>query len=146
MYREMLRCGQGFKILWIATLQSGDESNPHFRSQERVFAVRFLTAAPTGIAKNIYVRRPDREAVKPTAITFCAQFFVVLRAKLGSDDASLGVKQVRVEAGGHADCLRKDRCVAGVSDAVEPFAPPVVRRNAKPRDGWRCMHHLLNFF
>src|SRR5690349_2655537 len=126
MYREMLRSGQGFKVSRVVTLQSGDESHPHARSQERVFAVRFLPASPTWIAKNIDVRRPDRQPVKPTAVAFGAHFFVVLRAKLSSDDPGLGMKQVRIEAGCHADGLRKDGRVARISDAVEPLAPPVV--------------------
>src|SRR6266576_6494716 len=106
VYGEMLRCGQRCKILRVSTLQSRNKCNAHLRRQKRVFAVRFLAPPPTGIAKNVDIRRPDGEAMKPTAAPLRAQFLVIFRAKLRGDDSSLGVKQFRIEAGCHANRLR----------------------------------------
>jgi hypothetical protein len=56
------------------------------------------------------------------------------------------MQQVRIETGGHADRLRKHRRVAVGGHAVQSFTPPVVRRDAQPRDRWRGMHHLWGLF
>ena len=50
----------------------------------------------------------------------------------------------RIPGGRHADHLWKLRRVAGKGDAMQPFVPPIVLRNAQSRDGRRMVAHLLH--
>ncbi len=57
--------GQQFSVFGIAwALQSLYDGNAHAGGQVRIFSVGFLAPAPAGIAENVDVGRPDREAQK----------------------------------------------------------------------------------
>jgi hypothetical protein len=77
----MLGSGEGFKVSGVVT-ESSHKGNSHLCRQEEIFAISFLTAAPTRIAKNVDLRGPDRQTVKPIAVAFLAQIFIVFSAKL----------------------------------------------------------------
>ena len=132
-------------VLRIIALHAGHKGNAHARSEERIFAVGFLSAAPARIAEDVDVGSPEVEALKEHAGAVFANRLHVLDAPFGADDFSHLVNRRRVEGGGQPDGLGKLRGAA-VDDAVQRLAPPVVGGNIKPRNRARLVDQLADLF
>src|SRR6185437_15164119 len=112
-----------------------------------------LSSAPAWIAKDVDVGRPVVEARR--AARRCSRRdllhwrpalrLVILRARFGGDGIADAVNQVRVPRGAKRNRLREHGRAAG-SHAMQRLIPPVVDRNAEPRNGRRDILHLQNFF
>ena len=55
--------GDGLHVAGIRTHEAAHESAGHFRSQERIFTVRFSRTAPAGITDGFHHRRPEGKAL-----------------------------------------------------------------------------------
>src|SRR4030095_318812 len=80
----VFRSRDDFQILWIIALESFYEFDSESSSQVRVFAVSLLPASPARVAKNVDVRRPESETVKPIVVTTSLRL-VVLRTSFFRD-------------------------------------------------------------
>ena len=108
--------------------------------QEGILAVSLLAAAPTRIAEDVDVRRPEIEALEDVAVAR-ADGLNVLDAALGADRHGHRVNCGRVERGGQADRLGK---LGGAiqQHTVERLAPPVVGWNLQARNRASLVHQL----
>src|SRR5205823_1167432 len=61
---EMLRRRDNSKIVGIVSLHSGNERHRQPPAQERIFSIRLLSAAPSGIAEDVDVGRPEIQPTK----------------------------------------------------------------------------------
>src|SRR5882724_6999233 len=143
---EVFRGGDRFEILWIAALQTGDEGDAHARSQIRIFAISFLAAAPTGIAKNIDVGRPDGKAPIPVGGAVWMQGGVILGAEFRADNIRGLAHKRLIESCRHANRLRKYGGDAGPGYAMKALVPPIVFRNMEPRNRCSGMAELRGLF
>jgi hypothetical protein len=55
----MLRRSDGEVVLGVLALQTGYVSNTHAARKKRILAIGLLPAAPTGIAEDVQIRRPE---------------------------------------------------------------------------------------
>ena len=65
---EVLAGGDRLWMVCVVTLHAFDKSDAHATRQERIFAVSFLSAAPTWIAKDVDVGRPEGQAVEDEVV------------------------------------------------------------------------------
>ena len=143
VHREVLRSGDGFEVMRIVALQAFDEGQPHFRCQIRIFTESFLTPAPARIAKDIDIRRPERQAVIALMIVVPLGI-VVFRAGFGGDSGSDAMFEIHVERSRQPDRLREHCRKPGPRIAMQRFVPPIVRRNFQTRNGRGGILHLRN--
>src|SRR5689334_11880811 len=103
----VLGSGNNFQVLRIVPLESLNECHPETAGEIRIFSVSLLPASPAWIAKDIDVRGPKRQTVKPVVVTpsLC---FVVLRARLVGDRRGDAVDQRRIKCGSESDRLREN--------------------------------------
>ena len=137
--------GHHARMMRVVALHAGDEGESHAAGEEGVFAVGFLAAAPARIAKDVDVRRPEREP-EELFMLIVTNGLVVLGARFGGDGLAHDVDEARVKRGGHADDLGEDGRGTGEGDAVQTLIPPVVFGHAQARDGGGVVAHLLHFF
>ncbi len=71
---------------------------------------------------------------------------MVLGARFIADHRGDALHQGIVPGGGESDGLGEDRGRAGPGHAVQAFIPPVVFRDAEPRDGGGAVLHLRDLF
>ena len=129
MYREMLRACSRLHRLTV-TLQSLHKSDAKAARQIRVLPVRLMAAAPARIPENIYIRRPERQALVNVAVIFSG-IGIVFRASLSRNDIRHLFYQIGVKGRCHADGLRENCCLTGTRHAMQSLIPPVVGRNAQ---------------
>src|ERR1700678_3040460 len=135
MYGEVLRCRDCAEVAWVITLQPTHEIASQRRSEERIFAIGFLSATPARIAEDVDIRRPDGQPEIDTVNPF-ANRLVVLGAGLRRNDRSDALKQAGIPRGGHPDRLRKEGRIARARYPMQTFAPVVISGNAQVWDGW----------
>ena len=141
VHGEVLDRGDRLQIRGIVALQSADELHAERSGEEGILAIGLLPASPAWIAEQVDVRRPEREALI-AAVAVVAQVLVVLRPPLVRDHRRLARDERGVPGGRHADRLRKHRREPRPRDAVERLVPPVVGRDAEPRDRGCDVDHL----
>src|SRR5262249_40142288 len=141
----VLHRGDGLEVLRVVALKPPNELDGELARQKRILAVRLLAAPPTRVAKDVDVRRPERESLVPLPAVV-TQVLLVLRARLVGDDGCHLEDQTVVPRRGHSYCLREHGGQAGSRDAMERFVPPVVRRYTESVDRGRDVLHLLDFF
>jgi hypothetical protein len=141
VHGEVLGRRHHFQIARVVALQPFYEGDAHLRCKVRVLAVGLLSAAPARIAKDVDVRRPERQSLVATMLPV-PERLVMLRARLVTDDGADLVHQRHVEGCGHPDRLRKDRRGARSGDAVQALVPPVVFGYTEPWDRRRAVHQL----
>ncbi len=125
--REMLGAGHRLGVLRVVALEAADEGHGHPRSEEGVFAVGLLAAAPARVAEDVDVRRPKRQPrVLGRVAVVGPRVLVVLGPGLGRDRVGHVVHERRVPGGRQADRLGKHGGHAGSGHAVEAFVPIVV--------------------
>src|SRR6185436_7828792 len=78
MHCVMFRRGYYFEVARVITLQSAYELNAKSCGEIRIFAVGFLAASPTWIAKDVDVRTPESQSLV-TAVLVVTQKLVMLR-------------------------------------------------------------------
>ena len=137
--------GDGFEVMRIVALQSGDKGDAKPRGEEGILAVGFLAAPPARIAEDVDVGRPESETEVATGIVV-EDGVVVFGAGLGGDNVGDAMKEVAVPGGGEADGLWEDRGNSGASDSMEALVPPVVGGDIEARDGGGDVLHLGDFF
>ena len=140
VHREMLGARGDLQVLAIA-LQSLDEPYAQPAGKIRVFAIGFMPSAPAGITENVDVRAPHGQALVNVAVAM-RRLPVVLRARFGADDACHHFVEVLVENRRQTNRLREHRRRARARHAVQGFIPPVICRNAQPRNGRRVKTEL----
>ena len=145
VYGIVLRGGDQLQVFGIVALYAGDKRHAHAAGEKRIFTVGLLAAAPARVAKDIDVRSPEGEAEEHLMVVF-AHGLVVLGARFGGDGFAHAMHEAGVPGGCHADDLRKVGGVAGKSDAVQTFVPPIVFGNAEARDSRGVIAHLRDFF
>src|SRR6266542_4382744 len=106
VYGVMLGRRDNFQVLWIVALQSLDEFDSEPAREVRIFAVGFLSAAPTRVAKDVDVRRPEGETIKPAPIPVPLRL-LIFGARFFRDDSLDAVDQWRVESCPETDGLRE---------------------------------------
>ena len=145
VYCEVLACGHGAQVVQIAALHAGNKCHTHLAGKKRVFAVCLLAAAPTGIAEDVYVGRPERQSKEDTVVAFSLRL-IVFGAAFGGDDLAHVVNDGRVPRGGHADGLGKDGGITRASHAVQGLIPGLVIGNAETRYCCGPVFKLGGFF
>src|SRR6266567_8312677 len=68
MDRKVFACCNRLRMIGIIALYTVNKGDTHAAGQERIFSVRLLTAAPTWVAKDIDVRRPEGESVEDAMV------------------------------------------------------------------------------
>ncbi len=140
VYGKVLGGRDDAVVVRIVALHAGDEGNAHPRGQERVFAISLLAAAPTRIAEDVDVGRPEVQPFKDVAVPG-THILHMLDAALGADGYGHFVNLRRIECRRQTDRLRK-LCGSIHRDAVQRLAPPIVRWNIEPRNGPRLVQQL----
>src|SRR5437667_12883761 len=110
----MLRRSDHFEVFWIASLQAFDEFDSEPCGQIRIFAIGFLAAAPTRIAKDVNVRAPEGQALV-TRMLILTNELVMLGARLGRDYTGTLMHSLAVPPRRH------------------PHSPPTTRHPTPPR-------------
>ena len=136
----MLGARGDLQVLAIA-LQSLDEPYAQPAGKIRIFAIGFMPSAPAGITENVDVRAPHGQTLVNVAVAM-RRLPVVLCARFGADDACHHFVEVLVENCRQTNRLREHRRRARTRHAVQGFIPPVIRRNAQPRNGRRVKTEL----
>ncbi len=141
MHREVLRRRVHLAVLRIVALQTAHERDAHACGQPGIFAIRFLTAPPARVAKDVDVRRPERESlISPTQST--SRELMMLRACLIADRDRHLLHQISIERCGQPDGLRKHCRSTRAGHAVQRFVPPFVLRYSEPCDRRRVVAEL----
>jgi hypothetical protein len=142
---EMLGAGGGQHV-FFAPLEALHERHAHAGREKRAFTVCFLSPAPAGVAENVDVRCPERQAEVLLAAVPFAIGLVMLGPAFGGDGVGDFLHEAFVPHGRQRDRLRKHRRHARPANTVQTLVPPVVRRNTQPLDGRREVHHLADLF
>ncbi len=137
----MLHRGNRLEVFRVVALEAANERQRDAPGQKRVFAVRLLSAAPPGIAKEIDVRRPDGESLI-AIVLIVPEMLVMFRARLVRDDRGHAENETVVPRGREPDGLGEHRAESVACDAVQGFVPPVVGGNAQTVDRGRDILHL----
>ena len=137
--------GDGFEVVGIVALKTGDEGDAETSGEEGILAVSFLAASPAGIAKDVDIGRPEGEAEEATSVVV-ELGIVIFGAGFGGNGVGNTMEEVGVPCSGEADGLREDGGGAGKGDAVKTFVPPVVGGDLQARDGGSNVLHLGDFF
>ena len=140
VHRKMLGARGDLEVLAIA-LQALDEPYAQPAGKIRIFTICLMTAAPARVTEDVDVRAPHGQALVNVAVAM-RRLPVVFRARLGADDACHHFVEVLVENRRQANRLREHRRRARARHAVQGFIPPVIRRNAQPRNGRRVKTEL----
>src|ERR1700683_2208559 len=133
------------EVIGIGALQAADEGGSDLSSEEWVFTVGLLTAAPSRVAIDIDIGRPEGEAVEDGMIALALRL-VIFGTRFGGNGIGHLMDEAGVPRGRQSDGLRKNRCIAGARDSMQTFVPPVIRRDMQARDGGRVVLHLRDFF
>ena len=144
VHGEVLRCGDSEVVLGVIALQARDVRHAHAAGKEWVLAVRLLPAAPSRIAEDVEVGRPEVEAAHDTGVSF-ALVLHVLDTAFNADLPGHRVDARCVEGCGQADRLGILRHTL-VDYAMQSLTPPLIRGNLEPRNGGRVVLHLRRFF
>src|SRR5579862_6556684 len=115
---EMLRRRNRPQISWIIPLHAADERDGHPRSQEWIFAVRFLSSSPARVAENIYVGCPEIETLQDVA-TAGPHGAVMLCPALGADGGRHFVGKRGIECGRNPNRLRKNGGDSSTGNSVQ---------------------------
>ena len=140
---EVFGGGDGLEVFGVRTLQAAGKGKSDLTGEERIFSVGLLTAAPSRVAIDVDIGRPQSEAVIDNMVPL-ALGLVVLGSRFRGDRVGNPIDQPGVPGGRKPDGLRKDRGVAGPGDAVQAFIPPVVFGDVKPGNGRGFILHLRN--
>src|SRR6185312_625165 len=133
VHRVMLRRGNHTVIFRIVALHACYKGNAHAGSQERIFAVSFLSTSPARIAKNVDVGSPEIQPFKDVAMAI-AHALDVLDSSLGADCNCHPVNGVRIEGCSQANGFRElGGPISGY--AMQGLAPPVVVRYVQSGNG-----------
>lgn len=132
VHGKMLGAGGCFEIFTVA-LQSLDEGDAETGGQIGVLAVRFVTAAPSRITEDIYVRRPESQTFVNVAIAL-GRLHIVLCAGFRGDHFRDSLEIFLIEHRSQADGLRKHGSGTGARHAMERLVPPVIGGNVQSRD------------
>src|ERR1017187_4774491 len=108
----MFGSGNRLEILRIIALQSGYIGHPELAGKKRIFAIGFLAPAPTRVAEDVDVGRPEIEAEENVVVPLTLRL-IVLGTTLGGNRFAHSVNQVRIPRGRHADRLRKHGGITG---------------------------------
>ncbi len=145
VYGKMFRAGICFAVSGrIGPLQSLHHSHTHTSREVGVFAVRLLSAAPSRITEDIYIRSPERHTavvVEPARTLG----YRVLGTALVADSGKYPFHQSVVERRGHLHSYGKYGGRAVTSYPVESLAPPVPLRDTEPRNRRRRVSHQRCF-
>ena len=128
-------------MLQVRALKAPYEGNADPAGEERILAIGLLAPAPTRIAEDIDVGRPDGQPLEQTAIGI-DRLGVEFGARLDRDDIADLFDQRRIPGRGHAHRLREDGRGTVARDAVQPFAPPVISRQVERGFGRRLVDQL----
>ena len=143
VHGEVLGAGRGLQPYGVAALQPADERLAQQSGQVGILAVSLLPAAPAGIAEDVDVGSPEREALVVHAALARAVGLVVDGPGFGRGDFTGPFQRRGIEGRGHAYCLREHgHAVLRATHAVQALVPPVVGRNSEPLDGRRDILHL----
>ena len=145
VYGIVLGCCNRTVVLRVVALHTCHVGNSHVASEEGIFAVGLLSAAPARIPEDIQIRGPEIQssANKSGATDAC-----ILNVFDASLNANLGRHEMNVcciEGCGQPDGLRV-LCYARIDDSVEGFTPPLVSGDVEPLNCGRSVQHLRSFF
>src|SRR5215216_2192439 len=107
--RIVLRRRNGLQIPGIITLHAFDKSNTEARGEKRILAIRFLTASPTWIAKDIDVGRPKSKTVKTVTLIVCDRVVILGACFIGNDGGN-SVYQFLIPRSSQSNRLRENCC------------------------------------
>ena len=132
MHRIVLGASPQFAILSVLrTLQTFHHLCSHDTGQIRIFTIGFLSPTPTGVAENVHVRRPYREAVELFVLTTAPlHTLIVLCTKLGRGHVETFVEQVGIKRCCHCHRFREHGDIALVCSTVQRLTPPEELFNA----------------
>ena len=145
MHRVVLGARRRLQVFRILPLQPFDERHAEPRRQARILAIRFLSAAPARIAKQIHIRAPERQALINIMIPIPLGF-VIFCATFGRNHIRDAPDQLCVKARRQPDRLRKNRCQPCARHAVQRLVPPVIARQPRLFVLRRSVQHLLHAF
>ena len=142
----VLRTGVQLEIFAVVALHALHGLDAHHGVQVRVLARRLLAAAPAGIAEDVDIRTPERQAVVPDVAVRLGHAQLVVVGGVPDGAGLIGDGRVdlqllgRVEGGAQRDHLREHGHVV-IADAVAGLIPPVVGGNVQPVHGHGTVHH-----
>ena len=128
----MLAARSRLQILPIS-LKSADKTDPKPGGQIRIFPIGFMSPAPARITEDVDIGTPDSQALIDVPIAVSA-LPVILGPCFFSNGLTDLLLHFFVKHRSQTDSLGKNSCGACARNAVKRLVPPVVRRNAKPRD------------
>src|SRR5580704_16332518 len=134
----MFRGGDDAKIIWIIALKTGNERYSHSSREKGVLTISFLAAAPSRIAKNVDIGRPEIQSfhdVSPAG----ADRLVVFGSRLGADHDCHVMDQGRIKSRCQSDRLGKNGGCSSIGHAMQGLAPPVVIRDLQSRNRARLV-------
>ena len=147
--REMLGAGRrpqvSAVVASIPALNSLDEPDAEPGCQERILAVGLMSSAPSGIAENIHIGRPEGQSLVDVPVIVC-RLRIVFRASLPRDAGADFLHQILVKSCRQANGLREHGCGSGPGNAMQRFVPPVILRNIQSRNGRRVIAQLRGLF
>ncbi len=141
----MLCRGNGLEVFRIRALHPLHKPEAHATGEVRVLSIGLLSSAPTWITKDIYIGRPEGEAVVYCAVAPSDEL-MMLSPCLVRDGIGNIQHQILVPAVGYGDRLRKDCCMTCPGHAVQCLVPPVVFRYAQTRNGRGSVEQLRSLF
>ena len=144
VYGVVLGAGSGLEIEGIITLQTAHVGRAEHTRKQRVFTVGFHATAPSRVAKDVYIGRPERET-GITRIVFQFLGYVKLRPSLRGHSITNFPDKCLVKGGTKGYRLRKDRGPPVAPHTVETFTPPVVGFDTEMLDGRTLIHQLRDF-
>ena len=124
----------------IIALHAGHKRDRQASAQERIFAIGFLAAPPAWIAKDVDVGCPEIQAFENVGVA-CTHVLRMFDSALNANSRRHLVNARHIERGSKTDGFGKLRDAVR-NDAVQGFAPPIVRRNVQARDGACLIHEL----
>ena len=145
MHRVVLGGGDHFEILGIITLHGFDELDAHAAGQIGIFAIGFLTTAPTWIAEDVDIWRPESQSLIALAQA-AVEKLVMLGTRLITDCSGNIVHQCRIKTGRQTNGLGEHGGGASTRHAVQGLIPPFVSRNIQTWYGFGTVGQLQNFF
>ena len=113
--------------------------------QVGIFAICLVTTPPSGIAKNIYIWRPESQPMVDIPV-FPYRNCVIFCSPLSGSHITQFFNKSIIEHSRQSYGLRETCRSAASGDTVQRFIPPVVCRDAEPFYSRRIVSQLARFF
>ncbi len=144
MHSKVLCAGSDLHIRIVVPLHSLNKSDTQSRSQVRILSKCFMSPAPSRIAENIYIGRPERKSFVNVIIAVLL-LHIKLRASFVGNRLRNLLHKILIKRSGQTDRLREHGRRTRSRYAVKRFVPVIIGLHTQSVYRWRPVKCLVHF-